>query len=195
MQVPLEITYRNVEKTEDIDRLIREKMAKIEKICNYIVSCHVVIEHPQEYQNAGNPYQIRIEMSIPKNHYIVVKHGMGKEDMHLPLSTVIRKAFDAVRKQVRELVQRQHAHLKVHDVNGTIGIVNKINREEGYGFLLNAEGEDVYFHKNSVVQNEFDQLYEGATVIHTEEPTERGPKATSVKLFEPIDKREKSKVG
>ena len=31
MQVPLEITYRDVEKTDDIDQLVREKAAKLER--------------------------------------------------------------------------------------------------------------------------------------------------------------------
>lgn len=41
MQIPPEITYRNIEKTDDIENLITDKMAKLEQVCDYMVSCRV----------------------------------------------------------------------------------------------------------------------------------------------------------
>ena len=34
MQVPLEVDYRNVDKTEALESLIRDKVAKLEQVCN-----------------------------------------------------------------------------------------------------------------------------------------------------------------
>lgn len=44
MKVPPEITYRNVDKTNALDALVKEKIAKLEQVCDYISSCHIVIE-------------------------------------------------------------------------------------------------------------------------------------------------------
>ncbi|NLP01042.1 MAG: HPF/RaiA family ribosome-associated protein, partial [Fibrobacter sp.] len=34
MQVPLEITFRDVEKTDEMEELIRKKAAKLDRICD-----------------------------------------------------------------------------------------------------------------------------------------------------------------
>jgi cold shock CspA family protein len=36
--------------------------------------------------------------------------------------------------------------------------------DEGYGFLTNEDGEEVYFHRNSVLEGVFDQLRAGSDV-------------------------------
>ena len=54
MQVPPEITCRDVGKTGDIENLIAEKMAKLEHVFDYVVSCHVAIERPPQHRQTGN---------------------------------------------------------------------------------------------------------------------------------------------
>ncbi len=44
MKIAPEITYRNLDKSQIIDKLVREKIAKLENICNYINSFHIAIE-------------------------------------------------------------------------------------------------------------------------------------------------------
>lgn len=39
MELPLEITYRNLTKNETIDSLVREQVEKLEKVCDHINSC------------------------------------------------------------------------------------------------------------------------------------------------------------
>ena len=44
MKVPLEITYRGVDKTHAIETLVYEKLAKLEQVCNHISSCYIAIK-------------------------------------------------------------------------------------------------------------------------------------------------------
>ncbi|MFB2918272.1 MULTISPECIES: HPF/RaiA family ribosome-associated protein [Aerosakkonema] len=53
MQVGWEITYRDVEKTDSIEALVREKLAKLEEVCAYISSCHVAIEKAHDRPRSG----------------------------------------------------------------------------------------------------------------------------------------------
>ena len=46
MQVPFEITFRNVRKTSDIEALIDKQAAKLERVCNHLVRCHMAVEKP-----------------------------------------------------------------------------------------------------------------------------------------------------
>lgn len=68
MQVPLEIVYRGVNKTDALETLIREKVDKLEQICDHIISCHVAVEQAHEHPSAGSPYRIRINLSVPPGH-------------------------------------------------------------------------------------------------------------------------------
>ena len=44
MQVPLEITYRDVEKTDEVERLVREKAGKLDELCGNLIACRVAID-------------------------------------------------------------------------------------------------------------------------------------------------------
>jgi ribosome-associated translation inhibitor RaiA len=55
MKIAPEITYRNVEKTVAIDTLVQDKIDKLEKVCNYISSCHIAIEKIHERPSSGSP--------------------------------------------------------------------------------------------------------------------------------------------
>ncbi len=63
------------------------------------------------------------------------------------------------------------------------GRVVKLFPEEGYGFIETASGEEVYFHRNSVVNEHFGKLKEGdeVRVEFAVDESEKGPQATTVK--------------
>ena len=60
------------------------------------------------------------------------------------------------------------------------GKVARLFSEAGYGFLTADDGHEVYFHRNSVLADEFDLLETGDEVKFTEEPGEKGPQASSL---------------
>ena len=90
MQVPPEITYRNVEKNQNIENLIQQKIAKLEQVCNYMTSCHVAIERRHQHQQTGNPYRVRLDVRVPPGHELVTKRISTEEEREEPLPTVAR---------------------------------------------------------------------------------------------------------
>jgi cold shock CspA family protein len=51
----------------------------------------------------------------------------------------------------------------------------------GYGFLETPGGREIYFNKNSVLEEGFDHLKIGTVVKFAEEEGEKGPQASTVK--------------
>ncbi len=117
MLVPLDISYRDVKKTESIDSLIREKVQKLERICDRIISCHVALEMTQSNIKKGNPYRLRIDLRIPKSKELVVKHEPGEGDMSDSLPVVIRDTFETARRRLQDLVDKQKRKTKNHVVS------------------------------------------------------------------------------
>ncbi|MBD3401425.1 HPF/RaiA family ribosome-associated protein [candidate division GN15 bacterium] len=184
MQVPLELSFRDVAKSPDIEALIHEKVGKLEQVCDYITSCRVSVERPQRHQQSGNLHRVRIEVRVPPGHELVVTKEPGEADMHAPLSGVIRDAFDAARRRLKELVERQRDETKSHPQQEVTAIISEIDVDGGYGFLETVDGRRIYFHRNSVVNEAFEDLDVGNGVRYVEEQGDKGPKATTVQVLQ-----------
>ncbi|MFM2063306.1 MAG: hypothetical protein RLZZ507_2976 [Cyanobacteriota bacterium] len=187
MKIQPEITYRNLEKSDAIDTLVHEKIAKLENICNYINSCHIAIEKIHDRPSSGSPYRVRIDLTVPPGHELAAEKNPGEGIQYQPLDAVIRDTFDAMRQQLAKLTQMQRASEVAHryeEVQESTGFVTKIFREDGYGFLKTLDGREIYFHHNSVLHNDFDRLEIGTGVHFSQEEGEEGPQASSVKIVD-----------
>jgi ribosome-associated translation inhibitor RaiA len=113
MQLPLELIMKNVENKAEIEAVVAEKVAKLEMSCDHITSCRVFIEQNPTHQHAKHTYHIRIDVRMPPHHEIVVRRDSGRKS-HDNLSTVVRDAFMATRRQVEVIVDRQKKKVKSH---------------------------------------------------------------------------------
>jgi cold shock CspA family protein/ribosome-associated translation inhibitor RaiA len=182
MQVPLDITYRYVEKNDAVEELIRKKAAKLEQVCDYMISCRVAIEQDQKFQRSGSPFRVRIDMVVPPGHELVVKRESSGGDIHDKLPEVIRDAFNAARRQLQKLTERQRGRVKTHPEQEMAAIVARLFPEESYGFLKTLGGEEIYFHRNSVAANDFDRLEVGTGVNFMAQEGEKGLQASTVRI-------------
>lgn len=183
MKIPAEITYRNVEKTEAVESLVQEKIEKLEQVCNYINSCHIAIEKAHENPKSGSPYRVRLDITVPPGHELAVDCNPGEGNQYDPLEAVIRSAFEAARRQLIELVERQREKVKVHPQQEMVAVVTKLFPEQDYGFIKAIDtGREIYFHRNSLNNENFERLEVGTGVQFTETQGEMGPQATTVQI-------------
>ena len=187
MNVPLEITWRNIEKTPSLDALIRKKADRLQTVCEDLSSCRVAIEKAQ-HDRAGTPYRVRIDMTLPPGQELVVTRNPGEGPAHDPLPAVVRKAFEAARRRLKRFTERrQEKHpsrgVTRADADDT-GVVSRLFQEEGYGFLRSLEGREVYFHRHSVLNGEFDRLRIGTGVRFVRSQGEMGPQASTVHIID-----------
>ncbi|NTV28615.1 MAG: RNA polymerase subunit sigma-54 [Candidatus Omnitrophica bacterium] len=113
MEVPLEIVLKNVERKEEIEAVIDEKISKLEQVCDHLISCRVFVEQNPTHQHAKHSYHIRIDVRLPPHHEIVVKRDSGP-NAHEHIDAVLREAFIAARRQVEQIVDRQKKRVKAH---------------------------------------------------------------------------------
>lgn len=185
MKIPPEITYRNLEKTEAIDNLIGEKIAKLEQFCDYMNSCHVVVEKANENPSSGSPYRVSIDITIPHSREIAVVQSPDTGKQYPPLEAVIRDAFEAARRQIVSISTEQQGERKTHPEQRMDAVVTKLFPEGGYGFIKAIDtGKEIYFHRNSVTNNDFDRIEVGTGVRYKEIEGEMGPQATTVQIID-----------
>jgi cold shock CspA family protein/ribosome-associated translation inhibitor RaiA len=184
MQIPVITSFRNLRKSPAIEDLIHKQAAKLERVCDHIVSCRIAVEKPQEHQKSGNPFRVRVDVTVPPEHELVVTRESSEGDLHEQLSTVIRDAFGAMRRQLRKLVEKQHGDIKAHPAQELSGMVIRLFREQEYGFIKSLDGQEIYFHKNSLSGEEFDRLDVGTGVQWVEQEGEKGPQASTVRIID-----------
>jgi ribosomal subunit interface protein len=177
MKIPPEITYRGVEKTDAIEALINEKIAKLERVCDHISSCHIAVEKEQERPRERSPYRVRLDITVPPGHELAAESTMGNHTQYAELDVVIRDAFDKAWRQLRDLSKQQQEYDRgqVNDgAQDTIALVTKLFREQGYGFLKTLDGQDIHFTSSSVLHDDFDRLEIGTGVRFAAVTDEQG---------------------
>jgi cold shock CspA family protein/ribosome-associated translation inhibitor RaiA len=180
MQTPVSISYRDVEPSATLEAQIHERVAKLEEFFDRITSCHVVVEAPHRRHHQGNLYAIRITLRVP-NREIVVHREPSEHHAHEDLLVTVRDAFKEARRQLQDYARELRGDVKHHEV-APHGRVNKLFRDQGYGFIETPDGRELYFHGNSLLDGSFDAIEVGEEVWFTEEEGEKGPQATSIRL-------------
>ncbi len=178
MEMPLQVTFRNMKPSAAIEADVREKAAKLEEFFDRIIGCRVVVEQPHHSQHQGSLVHVRIDLTVPGKE-LVVNREPAEHHTHEDAYVAVRDAFRAMKRQLEDHVRLVRGDTKSHEVSSTAHIV-RLFPEEGYGFIGTADGREVYFHRNAVIDRPFESLAVGATVRFVEEAGEKGQQASTV---------------
>ena len=175
MQVPLQITIRNMQHSDALEAHIREKVAKLAEFHPRITSCRVTVEESGKHHHQGHQFQVRIDVRVPQHEVVATR------DRHEDVYVALRDAFDATKRQLEEVVREQRGDVKVHEPPQH-GKVARLLTDEGYGFIVTADGREFYFSRENVVHPGFDDLQPGTAVQFIEELADSGPQAKRVSV-------------
>lgn len=173
MQLPLQITLRNIPPSAALDAAIREKADKLDQFYGHIMRCHVVVELPAKHKQQGKEFTVRIDLTVPGKEIVITR------DHHEDVYVALRDAFDIAKRQLEDYGRRQRGEIKAHDTEN-VGRVARLLRDEGYGFIQSMDGRELYFSAENVVHPGFDQLSSGMPVRYLEEMAGDGPQAKRV---------------
>ena len=175
MQVPLQITIRNMQHSDALEAHIRDKVAKLAEFHPRITSCRVTVEESGKHHHQGRQFQVHIDVRVPQREVVATR------DQHEDVYVALRDAFDATKRQLEEVVREQRGDVKVHELPQH-GKVARLLANEGYGFIETADGRELYFSRENVVHPAFDDLQPGTAVQFIEEPADSGPQAKRVSV-------------
>ncbi len=175
MRIPLQITFRNIPKSNAIEASINEKATKLDRFYDRIMSCRVVVEESQRRHHQGKLYSVRVDITVPGKELAVSRQE--NEDVYV----AIRDAFNAAVRILEEHSSRSQREVKSHETM-PIGRIVRIFPGEAYGFIKTQDNREIYFHRNSVLNEEFSKLKFGAEVTFIEEQGKEGPQAARVAI-------------
>lgn len=108
MQVPLQITVRDMPHSDALDARIREKADKLAEFSPEITSCRVSVEKSRKHHRQGHHFQVTVDVRVPGRE--LVANQAHDEDVYVAL----RDAFDAIRRQVEDHIRVKRGFVKAH---------------------------------------------------------------------------------
>jgi ribosomal subunit interface protein len=181
MNLPLQISFHGVDHSDAIEQYIRTRAGKLDTFDRRVVACRVAVEHPHRHSQHGEHYRVRVDITVPGGELVTERVRPGQrtyEDVY----AAIDEAFDDAGRRLQDFVQRRRGDTKRHE-RARHGLVIKLFSYEGYGFVQTSEGDELYFHRNAVLNGAFARLKLGAWVRFVEDATESGPHASTVELL------------
>jgi ribosome-associated translation inhibitor RaiA/cold shock CspA family protein len=147
MDAPLNITFHDLDRSDFVETKIRERADRLERRFGRIVSCNVTVAAPHTSRRKGKLFSCSVDVSIPGAEIVASRNPGGDHD-HEDIRAAIRDAFDAAERQLEDIACRMRGQIKRHEAPPE-GRVRAVFPD--YGFIAAGDGQEIYFHKNSVV--------------------------------------------
>ena len=116
----VEVTFRNLEKSDSLERDIRQRAGKLETYCPHIVACRVLVSKPHRHNVNGSRFNVHIDLVVPGEE-IAVSHSphfrkQTEDGTRRDVRTVVRDAFAAAKRQLQDYARRRRLEVKNHAV-------------------------------------------------------------------------------
>jgi len=176
MEKPLSITTHHLDLPASAEAVIRERAAHLEHYFPSLVGCSVIVEGPGRHHRTGGPFNVHIDLRVPGGEPLIVNR---QEDVDLQLA--VGGAFDAARRRLEDFARQQRQKTKRHEPP-RLGRIATLVAGEDYGFIETLEDppRELYFHRNSLPEDDFEDISVGQTVRFHEETGDEGPQASTV---------------
>jgi ribosome-associated translation inhibitor RaiA len=115
MDIPLELSFHNVEPSDALKNAVQDHVNKLEKFHDHVIGCRVSIEMPHRSQKAvGNPPDVHIVIRVPGKEIVVsreLKHD-GHKKAATDVYTVLEDAFLVAQQQLKNYRRISHGDVK-----------------------------------------------------------------------------------
>lgn len=182
METPVQIDFQGMDASPDVRSAIANHVAQLEQRFGRVTAGRVVLKAPGGHHRTGGLYEINIRLALPEGKEVNVGRTAQDDERHSDLTFAINDAFKRARRQLQDQIRKLQGQVKQHG-GPPIGTVVRLDPSGEFGFLESGDGHEIYFHRNSVLDDGFSRLTVGSRVSFAEEMGQKGPQASTVKLI------------
>lgn len=102
MSAPLEIVFKNLDRSEFVEKRVMDEAAKLERFLDDAGSMRVVVEAENKSQHNVDLYRVGIHVTVPPGQSLDVNRAGPKDHAHEDVYTAVRDAFRAITRQLEE---------------------------------------------------------------------------------------------
>jgi ribosome-associated translation inhibitor RaiA len=124
MELPVQITYRELDPSNALSDLIRAEAAKLDTFYDRIVSCRVLVEREYGHLRNGAPFRVRIDVGVPGDELAIdaapslhaaladdevsARHKSAETSaMYKDAALAVRDAFRRARRRIQDYARRK----------------------------------------------------------------------------------------
>ena len=111
MSIPLQITFHELPSSPAVEAQIRERAESLERHCDRLISCRVIVEGRHRAQRPTQQFHLRVELTLPGKIITVGRHPAEYQG-HDDIFVAVRSAFDAARRRLDHHAQRRRRDAK-----------------------------------------------------------------------------------
>jgi len=180
METLLKVDFHGAESSEALQNKIAEHVDALEHLYGRLTACHLSVEAPGHHHRKGGLFHVSIRLTLPNGREVNVGTTPRADERHADVLFAINDAFRRARRQLQDRAREMRGQVKTHEPLPS-GTIASFDPNTGYGFIQAADGHEVYFDRNSVVEGRPSQIRRGARVSFVEEMGEKGPQASTVR--------------
>ena len=181
MQTPAQIEFEGIQVSAELRAAVEQHVAELEDRFGRITAARITVKGPGDHRQTGGQYQVSIRLALPDGREVHVGRTPKLDERYGELTFAVDDAFKRARRQLQDQARLMRGDVKTHEPQ-PIGTVARIDPSGEFGFLEAADGHEVYFNRNSVVDGG-SNILPGARVSYVEEIGEKGPQASTVKML------------
>lgn len=181
MQTPAQIEFENLTPSAELQAAIDQHISELEKRFGRATAARIIVRGPGDHHKTGGQYQVSIRLALPEGREVNVGRTPKEDERYADLTYAVNDAFKRARRQLEDQVRVMHGQTKLHETE-PVGTVLRIDPSGEFGFLEAADGHEVYFNSNSVLEGRAN-IAIGALASYVEELGEKGPQASTVKIL------------
>lgn len=179
MQTAPQISFRNIDPSDAVEDHVRRRIAELEEVYPRIISCEVVIEAPQKRKVSGREFTVRLKLGVPGRD-IETSREVGRSGAAEDVNIAIHEAFDAARRILQDQDARLDPQHTKHHPPVVHGRIDRLFEGEGYGFIVADDGQEVYFERDNLTRDCWNELKVDARLRFRVEEGDKGPYAMKV---------------
>lgn len=165
MDVPIEIVFHGMQKSEALETLARDRAAELEDIFDHIVSCRIAIEVPHKKPSGDmRTSRVRVEVSVPNRSFIAESKPRDEDYTQNDAYAAVDDAFNKLERQLRDFVDKLSDHHDTRFPTGPNGVVARLDHDNRDGYVELTDGREVYFKAKNLSDIDFQDLEEGNEV-------------------------------
>ncbi|MFT4763156.1 MAG: putative sigma-54 modulation protein [Oleispira sp.] len=103
----LEISFRDIEHSDGIEQLIRDKAGKISSIYDSITGIRAVVAMPHNHSNKGKLAHVSLEIGLP-GETVAITNDNHDNKAHEDMYVAVKDAFEVAQRKVRKIHEKRH---------------------------------------------------------------------------------------
>jgi len=121
MQIPVQISFHGIDKSDSVEARIRDRVEKLENFFDCITGCRVVVEsHHKSHSNMNvkaAPFHISAHLFVPGDE-LVVRRDPKETKVHEDIQIAMRDTFDRMERRLKDYARKLKEIDRHHEASG-----------------------------------------------------------------------------